>query len=94
MHAIILGSGSKGNSTLLIGNQQKILIDVGFSYPKMIQLLSQYAIKPSDIDAILISHTHKDHINGLASFVKKNMTKEKDLTHSRIRSTVLRKKKI
>ena len=39
MKTIILGSGSKGNSTLLIENNLKILIDVGFSYPKMKMLL-------------------------------------------------------
>ena len=38
MRIIILGSGSKGNSTLLIGDNKKILIDVGFSYPQMINL--------------------------------------------------------
>ena len=75
MRAIILGSGSKGNSTLLIGNKAKILIDVGFSYPNMIKLLSQYDVLPSDIDGILITHTHKDHIGGLSSFIKKNHTK-------------------
>lgn len=73
MRAIILGSGSKGNSTLVIGNNKKILIDVGFSYPKMIDLLKQYDLKPSDIDAILVTHTHKDHIIGLSSFLKRNM---------------------
>jgi phosphoribosyl 1,2-cyclic phosphodiesterase len=74
MRAIILGSGSKGNSTLLIGKDKKILIDVGFSYPKMISLLSEYNVHPNDIDAILITHTHKDHIGGLSTFIKKNMT--------------------
>ena len=72
MRAIILGSGSKGNSTLLIGKKKKILIDVGFSYPKMINDLKEYNIKPSDIDAILITHTHKDHVAGLKTFIKKN----------------------
>lgn len=72
MRAIILGSGSKGNSTLLIGNNKKILIDVGFSYPKMLMNLNEYGVNPKDIDAILITHTHKDHIAGLASFTKKN----------------------
>ena len=72
MRAIILGSGSKGNSTLLIGDNKKILIDVGFSYPKMLMNLSEYAVSPNDIDAILITHTHKDHISGLSTFVKKN----------------------
>ena len=74
MRAIVLGSGSKGNSTLLIGQNKKILIDVGFSYPRILKLLSDYNVTPNDIDAILITHTHKDHIGGLASFVKKNMT--------------------
>ena len=57
MRAIILGSGSKGNSTLLIGKNKKILIDVGFSYPKMLMNLKEYDINPSDIDAILIRST-------------------------------------
>ncbi len=47
MRAIILGSGSKGNSTLLIGNNKKILIDVGFSYPKMLMNLGEFNIKPT-----------------------------------------------
>ena len=72
MRAIILGSGSKGNSTLLIGKNKKILIDVGFSYPKMLMNLKEYNLSPSDIDAILITHTHKDHTLGLTTFVKKN----------------------
>ena len=74
MRAIILGSGSKGNSTLLIGNNKKILIDVGFSYPKMLMNLNEFDVKPKDIDAILLTHTHKDHIAGLSTFIKKNNT--------------------
>ena len=75
MKAIVLGSGSKGNSTLLMGSNKILLIDVGFSYPKMKMLLENYNCNPEEINAILITHTHKDHINGLASFVKKNHVK-------------------
>lgn len=75
MRIIILGSGSKGNSTLLIGKDKKILIDVGFSYPQMTKKLEEYDVLPKDIDAILLTHAHKDHIGGLKSFVKKNYTK-------------------
>ena len=71
MKAIILGSGSKGNSTLLITKTKKILIDVGFSLPKTKMILEKYDLNTNDIDFILLTHNHKDHIAGLASFVKK-----------------------
>jgi len=70
MEAIILGSGSKGNSTLLITDSKKILIDVGFSYPKTKTILEKYNISLNDIDFILVTHEHKDHVTGLASVVK------------------------
>lgn len=70
MEAIIIGSGSKGNSTLLITDSKKILIDVGFSYPKIKTILEKYNISLNDIDFILITHEHKDHIMGLSSFIK------------------------
>ena len=71
MQAIILGSGSKGNSALIITNTKKILIDVGFSYQKTKMILEKYDLSPRDIDFILLTHNHKDHIAGLASLVKK-----------------------
>ena len=75
MRAIVLGSGSKGNSTLIINNNEKLLIDVVFSYPKMKMLLDNFNINPKDILGILVTHSHKDHVLGLASFVKKNNCK-------------------
>ena len=44
MKALILGSGSKGNSTLLMTKNKKILIDVGFSFPKTKMILEKYNI--------------------------------------------------
>lgn len=71
MQIIILGSGSKGNSALLITNTKKILIDAGFSYHKTKMILEKYNLTPSDIDFILLTHDHKDHIGGLASLTKR-----------------------
>lgn len=75
MKTIVLGSGSKGNSTLLIGSNKKLLIDVGFSYPRMKMLLNNYGVNLDEIDGILLTHTHKDHILGLKSIVNKHHTK-------------------
>lgn len=72
MEVIILGSGSKGNSALLILNNKKILIDAGFSYPKTKMILEKHNLKIDDIDLILLTHNHKDHIAGLASLTKRN----------------------
>lgn len=75
MKAIVLGSGSKGNSTLLMGSNKILLIDVGFSYPKMKMLLNNHDVSFDEIDGILITHTHKDHIAGLKSIVSKHHIK-------------------
>ena len=71
MQAIFLGSGSKGNSTLLITDSKKILIDVGLSYTKTKKILEKYNLTPDDIDFILLTHNHKDHIGGLTVLTKK-----------------------
>lgn len=70
MEALIIGSGSKGNSTLLITDSKKILIDVGFSYQKIKMILENHGYTIDDIDFILVTHEHKDHIFGLSSMVK------------------------
>lgn len=75
MRAIILGSGSKGNSTLILDKDIKILIDVGFSYLRTKELLNKYNIETKDLNGILITHTHKDHIGGLKQLVKKDNIK-------------------
>lgn len=60
-----LASGSKGNCIYLGTEQVKILIDAGLS-TKAIQLrLSEIGISLKEIDAILITHEHTDHIQGL-----------------------------
>lgn len=60
-----LASGSKGNSIFLGTNQTKILIDAGLSGKAIIAKLAEINVDISEIDAILISHEHIDHIQGL-----------------------------
>ena len=66
-----LGSGSKGNSFLFFSNCFKILIDCGISRSKISNKLFEIGLSLADIDAILITHEHKDHVQGLKSVLDK-----------------------
>lgn len=66
-----LASGSKGNCIYIGTNHTKILIDAGIS-AKIIQTrLNEINVDLSDIDAILITHEHMDHIQGLKTLAYK-----------------------
>lgn len=67
----VLASGSKGNSTYIETSNKKILIDVGISYSKITNALQEINVLPTEIDVVLITHVHNDHIYGLSSFIKK-----------------------
>ena len=71
MRAIVLSSGSKGNTTYIETEETKILIDAGNTCKYILEKLSEYNINPNTIDAIFITHTHIDHIKGLPVLLKK-----------------------
>ena len=71
MKTAILSSGSKGNSVLIKTNNTKILIDLGITKSYAEEKLNELKVDPKDIKAILITHTHVDHIQGLKVFLKK-----------------------
>lgn len=71
MRVCVLASGSKGNSTYIEHLNTKILIDLGMSSSYVEKKLIEIGIDAHEINAILITHTHSDHINGLRVFVKK-----------------------
>lgn len=60
-----LASGSKGNCIYLGTQNSKILIDAGITAKSLEERLSHIQVKLEEIDAILISHEHQDHILGL-----------------------------
>jgi len=56
-----LGSGSRGNATLLKSGSTMVLIDCGFSLKQLELRLSRMNVNPLDIDGIFITHHHLDH---------------------------------
>jgi phosphoribosyl 1,2-cyclic phosphodiesterase len=65
MRIASLGSGSKGNATLVQHRQTTILVDNGFSLRRFRQRLDRHQIDPEAIDAVLLTHEHGDHSGGV-----------------------------
>lgn len=71
MKLSVLSSGSRGNSALVQTENTKVLIDLGVTKSYVEKKLEELAVDPREIKAILITHTHVDHIQGLKVFLKK-----------------------
>ncbi|MNH92323.1 putative metallo-hydrolase YycJ [compost metagenome] len=67
----VLASGSTGNATVVQSGDVKLLIDVGFSAKKMDQMMKERDVAGSELDGIMITHEHSDHIKGLGAFARK-----------------------
>lgn len=61
----VLASGSSGNATYIESSKTKLLLDGGLSGKKIAELMSQINRDPNDLDAIIVSHEHSDHIKGV-----------------------------
>lgn len=66
-----LYSGSTGNCLFIQSNESRILIDAGVSQKKIMSGLASFNITFDDIDAILVTHEHTDHIQNVGSLSKK-----------------------
>lgn len=66
----MLASGSTGNAAFLATSKTRILIDAGLSVRELTRRLAEIGEKPEDIDAVLITHEHSDHVAGLPRFVR------------------------
>jgi phosphoribosyl 1,2-cyclic phosphodiesterase len=71
VRVMVLGSGSKGNSTLIATSRTRILVDAGLSCRETFKRIRQVGEDPLAIDAVVISHEHSDHVYGLAVLARK-----------------------
>jgi phosphoribosyl 1,2-cyclic phosphodiesterase len=67
----VLASGSKGNSTVVCGGRTRILVDAGLSCRELFRRMKLADEAPEALDAIVITHEHQDHVNGLAVTARK-----------------------
>ena len=66
-----LASGSKGNAIFFGTKNTRLLIDAGIGIRLLTQRLKEIGVEIQEIDAILITHEHADHIKGLQAITSK-----------------------
>jgi phosphoribosyl 1,2-cyclic phosphodiesterase len=71
MRMTVLASGSKGNSTVISSSRTRVLVDAGLSCRELLKRMSIAGEDPSQLDAILITHEHQDHIAGLSVLARR-----------------------
>lgn len=66
-----LGSGSRGNATLVESGSTCVLLDCGFSIRETERRLARLGRVPGDIDAVVVTHEHSDHVSGVAALSRR-----------------------
>ncbi|WP_456447497.1 MBL fold metallo-hydrolase [Thiolapillus sp.] len=66
-----LGSGSKGNATLIQAGDTCLLLDCGFSLKELEARMARLDLHPDHLHAVLVTHEHGDHIKGVGPLARK-----------------------
>lgn len=68
----VLASGSTGNAVYIEDGNKRLLVDCGLSGKRMDSLFSAIDRSPKELDGILVTHEHSDHVKGLGIFARKH----------------------
>lgn len=71
MHFATLASGSSGNSMVVGHKNRSFLVDCGVSLKSLLHNLSMLNLPPSEIEGIIVTHEHTDHIKGIGAVARK-----------------------
>lgn len=71
MEFYTLASSSGGNAALIRGEGAALLLDAGISARRIAQSLALLGMTPDELDGVLVTHEHKDHVGGIATLTKK-----------------------
>lgn len=67
----ILGSGSQGNALVVEAGSTRLLLDCGFSVGETVRRLAVQGLRPEDLDGVLVTHEHDDHLGGVPRLARK-----------------------
>jgi phosphoribosyl 1,2-cyclic phosphodiesterase len=71
-----LGSGSEGNALVVevvgLNVSTRLMMDCGFGLAETEARLLRAGLVPDDLDGIVVTHEHSDHIGGVARFARKH----------------------
>jgi phosphoribosyl 1,2-cyclic phosphodiesterase len=85
MRFAVLGSGSEGNALVVQVGQTRVLLDCGFSLSETVSRLARLGLQAGQLDGIVVTHEHGDHISGVARLARK-FDLPVWLTHGTLRS--------
>lgn len=63
-----LGSGSRGNALLVEAVRTRVMLDCGFAFTETVARLQRLGCAAEDVDALIVTHEHDDHVGGVARF--------------------------
>ena len=66
-----LGSGSRGNATLVQSADATVLIDCGYAVKEVVRRAAELGVDLADIDAVLVTHEHGDHMRGVGALARR-----------------------
>ncbi len=72
LRAVVLGSGSGGNSTVVESAEGCLLLDAGFSCRQLERRLEAVGSSAAAVDAVLLTHEHEDHSKGVLRFARRH----------------------